>query len=84
MKSISYDPKVVEITAGQTVVWKNVSYTDHSARTDGGPSPFNTGMVAPGHASKPVTFTTAGEFPYHCGMHGTTMSGVVKVKAAAP
>ncbi len=84
MKSLGYAPKVVEITAGQAVIWKNTSYTEHSALADGGAAPFDTGMVAPGTKSKPITFATPGEFPYHCGLHGKTMSGVVKVSAAAP
>lgn len=82
MKSISYAPKRIEITAGQSVVWRNVSLTEHSATAEGTSPAFSTGMIAPGKSAKPVVFPTPGQFVYHCSMHGQTMSGVVVVKAA--
>jgi plastocyanin len=80
MKSLSYDPKQIEIQRGETVVWKNTAHTDHSATSDDKPAVFDTGMVAPTKESKPVRFDKAGVFKYHCSMHGTSMSGTVVVK----
>ena len=82
MKSLTFDPKRVEIAQGQSVVWTNAAHTEHSASSEGAPSVFDTGMIAPGMTSSPVAFTKAGEYRYHCAMHGKTMSGVVVVKAA--
>jgi plastocyanin len=75
MKSISYDPKVIEIHPGDTIVWSNISYTDHSALGEN----FDSGLVRPKTKSKPVSFAETGSFPYHCKIHGLTMSGIVKV-----
>jgi plastocyanin len=80
MKSLSYLPKKVEISAGQAIVWKNTSYTKHSATSEDGKT-FDTGMVAPGHASREILFNQPGDFIYHCSMHGKTMSGEIVVKA---
>ncbi len=82
MKSISYDPKQIEVTAGQKVIWENVAYTDHSATSNDDGKAFDTGMIAPHKSSKEVRFDHPGTFPYHCKMHGMTMSGVIVVKAA--
>jgi plastocyanin len=82
MKSLSYVPKQIKIVQGQSVTWKNTSYTEHSATSEGNPSAFDTGMIASGKESKPVRFEKVGEYAYHCSMHGKTMSGVVIVTAS--
>jgi plastocyanin len=48
MKSLSYDPKIVQIKVGQSVQWKNIAYTDHSATSDNAAPAFDTGMIKPG------------------------------------
>ena len=82
MKSLGYAPKRVEVTLDQPVVWKNTAYTEHSATSDAAPPVFDTGMISPGKESKPVHFEKAGTYPYHCLLHGKSMSGVVVVKAS--
>jgi plastocyanin len=77
MKSISYAPKLTEVSVGDSVVWKNISYTEHSATGDN----FDTGLVKPKNQSKRVVFSTAGTYPYHCKIHGKTMSGTIQVDA---
>ncbi len=81
MKSLSFEPKEAVITQGQSVTWKNVAYTDHSATSNETPPAFETGLIPPGKESKSIEFKTAGTFNYHCSVHGKTMSGVVTVKA---
>ena len=76
MKSISYEPKTLTIQAGDSVVWDNRSYTDHSATEV---SAFDTGMVSPGKKSKAIVFSKPGSFKYHCTLHGTSMSGTLTV-----
>lgn len=79
MKSISYDPKLIEIDAGDKVEWVNKSYTDHSATAKDGES-FETGLVAPQKTSKVVVFERPGTYDYHCSIHGNSMRGRIIVK----
>jgi plastocyanin len=82
MKSLSYFPKKLQITTGQAVTWKNVSYTKHSAVSNDDGKTFDTGMIAPGKSSGEILFAQPGDFIYHCMMHGKTMTGEIVVKAA--
>lgn len=83
MRSISFFPKSLTIQEGQSVVWKNVSYTDHSASSDDGKS-FDTDMVPPKSSSKALLFSKAGRYSYHCKMHGRSMSALIIVKGTKP
>lgn len=80
VKSLSYDPKKLEIHVGDSVVWANESKTKHTAMSDDDGKTFDTGELEPGKSSKPVKFEKAGEFKYHCKVHGKTMSGAIVVK----
>jgi len=82
MKSLSYDPKKLEIRVGDSVVWTNKAFAAHTATSDDDGKTFDTGNVEPGESSKAVKFEKAGEFKYHCLVHGKTMSGTIVVKAA--
>ena len=81
MKSISYDPKSVEVSVGGSIVWTNKAFTNHTATSDDGQT-FDTGEIKPNESSSAVKFDKEGEFTYHCKIHGKTMSGVVIVKPA--
>jgi len=80
MKSLSYDPKKLEVHAGDSVEWTNGSLTAHTAISDDDGKTFDTGEVEPGKTSKPVKFDKEGEFKYHCKVHGKSMSGTIVVK----
>jgi plastocyanin len=82
MKSLSYDPKKLEIRVGDSVVWTNKAFAAHTAISDDDGKTFDTGNVEPGESSKTVKFEKEGEFKYHCLVHGKTMSGTIIVKAA--
>jgi len=82
MKSLSYEPKKLEIRVGDSVVWTNKARSAHTATSDDGGKAFDTGNVEPGTSSKAVKFEKAGEFKYHCLVHGRSMSGTIVVKAA--
>jgi plastocyanin len=82
MKSISYDPKRVEVPVGGSVVWTNKAFTNHTGTSDDGQT-FDTGEIKPNESSSPVKFDKEGEFNYHCTIHGKTMSGIVVVKPSA-
>ena len=82
MRSISYDPKRVEVPIGGSVVWTNKAFTNHTATSDDSQT-FDTGEIKPNESSSPVKFDKEGEFTYHCKIHGKTMSGTVVVKPTA-
>ena len=82
MKSISYNPKSVEVPVGGSIVWTNKAFSNHTATSEDGKT-FDTGEIKPGASSSPVKFDKEGKFTYHCTIHGKTMSGTVVVKPAA-
>jgi plastocyanin len=82
IKSLSFDPKKLEIRVGDSVVWTNESKTAHTSTSDDDGKTFDTGEVEPSKSSKPVKFEKEGEFKYHCKVHGKTMSGTIVVKPA--
>ncbi|SRR5260221_9422778 len=82
MKSLSFDPKKLEIHVGESVVWNNESRTTHTAISDDDGNTFDTGEVEQGKSSKSVKFEKEGEFKYHCKVHGKSMSGTIVVKSA--
>ena len=77
----SWSPDSVTIDMGDTVTWKNgggihnVEFNDGSFRSP--PQPDSSAWTAE------RTFETPGEFRYHCGFHGSIMSGVVRVRDAS-
>jgi plastocyanin len=83
VKSLSFDPKKLEVHVGDTVVWSNQARTKHTAVSDDDGKTFDTDEIAPGQSSKPVKFEKQGEFKYHCKVHGKTMSGTIVVKGRA-
>lgn len=78
MGSNSYSPNPAIVTAGQLIAWKNSGGTSHSATQDGGGG-FDTGVLANGAQSDTIRFNTAGDFTYHCSVHGSSMTGTVHV-----
>lgn len=82
MKSISFDPKRLEVRVGDAVVWRNDAVSTHSATSDDEGKTFDTGEIDSETTSKPVVFARAGEFGYHCKVHGRSMRGTIVVKAA--
>jgi plastocyanin len=83
MKSISYDPKSVEVPVGGSIVWTNKAFTNHTSTSEDDGKTFDTGEIKPNASSSPVKFDKEGEFRYHCKIHGKTMSGTITVKPAA-
>ncbi|RZI55306.1 MAG: hypothetical protein EOP14_06735, partial [Pseudomonas sp.] len=45
MRSLTFLPKSVTIEPGQAVLWKNVSYTDHSATSSDDTKAWDTTMI---------------------------------------
>jgi plastocyanin len=82
IKLFSFNPKVLEVPAGTTVVWTNGDAIEHSV-TNGVPGKpggvFDSGFFTEGQKWS-FEFTEPGEYPYFCRRH-ESMTGVVKVTA---
>jgi plastocyanin len=72
----SFSPSPAVVTVGQTVAWHNAHSMTHTATADGGG--FDTGDIAPGATSQPITMSTQGTFAYHCSRH-PSMVGTLTV-----
>jgi len=73
----SFSPNPGSVPAGQTVAWRNADSITHTATADNGA--FDTGSIAPGATSAPITMGTAGSLSYHCRIH-PTMVGTLTVQ----
>ena len=81
----SYSPNPIEVKVGQKVEWTNDDTVLHTVTSGELGSPdagklFDSGFtkLASKGTEFEYTFTTAGEFPYHCAVH-PGMVGTVKV-----
>jgi plastocyanin len=77
---IEFSPESVTIDMGDTVTWNNAGGF-HNVEFDDG---SYTQPAAPSSSNWSVnrTFDTAGTFRYHCGFHGSAMTGTVNVRDA--
>jgi plastocyanin len=85
---ISFSPSTVSISTGETVTWTWAAASlPHSTTSDAttGPEVWDSDVQTAGSFAH--TFTTPGNYPFHCKVHsfagGTIMNGVVQVAAAA-
>jgi plastocyanin len=76
--SWGFAPKVVDVKAGDTVVWKNTGTMEHTVTADSGA--FDAGLIKPA-ASFQRTFDAPGTYAYHCTPH-PWMTGVIRVTNA--
>lgn len=70
-----FEPAEITVTAGSTVTWTNDDGSNHNVAF----SDEKSGRMKKG-ATWSRTFTTPGEYPYECSIHGPSMSGKVIVK----
>ena len=71
----SYSPSPASVKAGQTVAWHNADSIAHTATGTG----FDTGAIAGGSTSAPISFPTAASVNYHCSFH-PSMVGALNVQ----
>ena len=71
--SSSFSPNPDTVTVGQTVAWHNGLSDSHTSTS----SSWNTGLIAGGGTSAPVTMSTPGSFAYHCNVHPTMVGTLV-------
>jgi len=73
-----FEPSALEVAPGATVVWAWASAgVVHNVLFDDTATSGNQGS-----GTYARTFAAAGDYPYHCSIHGAAMSGVISVVAA--
>jgi plastocyanin len=75
VKSYRFDPKVIEIKAGNTVTWTNEDNFTHTVEVDG----QEDHEVDQGESFS-IKFDTPGTYHYVCTLHSQDMDGEVIVK----
>ena len=74
---MQFSPAVLQVHAGDTVIWKNKDPFPHTATSDSRPG-FDSGTIAAGGSWK-FKALKRGTFPYVCTLH-RTMKGSLVVK----
>jgi plastocyanin len=74
-KSYGFDPKTIEVDAGQTVTWTNDDNFTHTVQVDG----REDHEVGQGE-SVSIAFETPGTYHYVCTLHRQDMAGEVIVR----
>jgi len=79
---IFYDPEIIDVTVGTTILWENVDSTVHTA-TSGNPDSgadglFDSDILSTGDTFE-FTFTDTGNYEYYCILH-PWMVGTVNVE----
>lgn len=69
-----FEPNEPSATAGQRVLWTNTGQAPHTITFDDGP---DCGRLNAG-GRMVVQFNEAGDYGFHCGIHGT-MTGTVRI-----
>ncbi len=75
VEDYDFDPAVLTVGVGTTVVWGNLGEVDHTVTITGG---ANSGNLAPGQTFS-NTFGVPGTYYYQCTIHPALMQGVVDV-----
>jgi hypothetical protein len=75
----TFNPSAVTIAKGSTLTWSNTTGVTHTVTFDAvtGAPPSDPSFAS---GTFTATFNTAGTFPYHCLIHGTSMSGTITVQ----
>jgi plastocyanin len=72
----AFDPAAITITTGTTVTWTNKDSAAHTVTGDDGS--WGSNDLATG-ASFSHTFTKAGSYAYHCGVHPSMIATITVV-----
>ena len=74
--NFAFDPVTLTIKTGTTVTWTNNDTVAHNVQSDDGS--WGSTSLAKG-ATFTHTFTQAGTFPYHCGVHPKMKATIIVV-----
>ena len=70
----SFSPNPATLPAGQMIVWHNVDTTTHRVVLND--RSVDTGDLAPGVSSQPMTIGAAGGGQYHCAIHPVMVGSI--------
>lgn len=78
----AFSPNPVKVDVGDSIIWTNKDTSIHTATSGTASTPtgkFDTGILSPNVASKPLPISEEGEYPYYCMLHpamvGTVIAG---------
>lgn len=75
--NLTFQPTTLTVTPGTSVTWVNDDDTAHTSTSDAsGGSGWDSGVLNPG-ASFSHKFEKAGDFTYHCQIHGYLKGTVI-------
>jgi plastocyanin len=74
--NFAFDPAILTITTGSTVTWTNNDTVSHNIAADDGS--WGSNSLAKGDTFS-YTFTQAGIFSYHCGVHPSMKATITVV-----
>ncbi|MBK8465535.1 MAG: cupredoxin domain-containing protein [Chloracidobacterium sp.] len=81
ISGFAFSPADLTINVGDTVTWTNNDGSGHTSTSDTGV--WNSEFLSQGQSFS-FTFTSAGSFPYHCGLHAFMTATVTVVAAPSP
>ena len=76
----SFSPNPATLPTGQRIVWHNIDSVTHRVVLNDGS--FDSGNLAPGASSAPMTITSTGA-AYHCSIHPEMVGSVNMASALA-
>jgi plastocyanin len=82
IRGMAFQPTVLEVAPGDTVVWINRDIVPHTA-TAGGRYPWDTGILAQGDSGRYVP-SRSGESAYSCTLHPTMQGKLTVTRRPAP
>jgi len=74
IQNFAFSPASLNIKKGETVTWTNEDSTSHIIASDS--NAFQSGSLAKGQTFS-FTFSTAGQFPYHCSIHPSMKAMII-------
>lgn len=78
IRNFAFNPDTLDIIVGETVSWVNEDDKIHTVTSFPAGQVFDSGPLEEGKIFT-HTFSTPGEYPYHCSIH-PTMAGKIIVK----
>jgi plastocyanin len=77
ISEFKFSPKRLIIHVGDTVKWTNTGTMTHTSTANN--ALWDSGFLPPGGTFS-FTFNNTGTSPYHCTVHPTLMTGIIRVK----
>jgi plastocyanin len=75
ISNFAFNPEVVTIPKGATVIWTNLDSASHTVVSDSGNEIVSDPI--PKGQSYAHTFNTAGTYSYHCGVHPSMVGTII-------